>query len=111
MDRHCSPKFKYMTVKCRSIYLPWEFNTVLITAVYIPPDANANAALSQLHSSISNQQSCYPDAVHIITGDFNHVNLKTVLPKLHQHVKCATRGANTLDEVYSNIKQGYRAIQ
>lgn len=44
-----------------------------------------------------------------IAGDFNHADLKTVLPKFHQHVKCATRGANILDKVYSNVKLGYRA--
>lgn len=47
----------------------------------------------------------------INAGDFNHAELKTVLPKLHQHVKCPTRGDKTLDKVYSNIKHGYRAIQ
>lgn len=61
------------------LYLPCEFNVVMITAVYIPPDANANSALKHLHSSIGSQ----------------HLDLKTVFLKLHQHVKCATRGANT----------------
>lgn len=32
-----------------------------------------------------------------------------MLLKLHQHVKCATRGVNTLDKVYTNIRLGYRA--
>ncbi len=50
----------------------------------------------------------YPEAVYIIAGDFNHANLDAVLPKFHQLIKCAIRGANTLNKVYSNIKQGYR---
>lgn len=29
-----------------------------------------------------------------------------VLPKLHQHVKCATTGGKTPDKVYTNIKLG-----
>ncbi|KAK3506378.1 hypothetical protein QTP70_002309 [Hemibagrus guttatus] len=95
--------------KCRPIYLPREFTVVMITAVYIPPDANANSAIGHLHGSICSQQCTYPDAVHIIAGDFNHVDLKAVLPKFYQHVKCSTRGANMLDKVYSNIKLGYRA--
>ncbi len=41
---------------------------------------------------------------------FNKANLKTVLPKFYPHVKCSTRGGNTLDHVYSNIKHAYRAI-
>ncbi|KAF7647947.1 hypothetical protein LDENG_00164230 [Lucifuga dentata] len=51
----------------------------------------------------------YPEAVHIIAGDFNQADLKAVLPKFYQHVKCATRGENTLDKVYFNIKLGFRA--
>lgn len=34
-----------------------------------------------------------------------------MLPKFNQHIECATRGANILDTVYSNIKQGFRAKQ
>jgi len=36
------------------------------------------------------------DALQIIAGDFNHTDLKAVHPKLYQHVKCDTRGANRL---------------
>lgn len=79
--------------------------------MYIPPDANANSALGLLYSAISSRLDKHPEAVHINAGDFNHAELKTVLPKLHQHVKCPTRGDKTLDKVYSNIKHGYRAIQ
>ncbi len=53
----------------------------------------------------------FPEAIHIVAGNFNHANLKVVLPKFHQHIKCATRGANTLDKAYSNIKRGFRAKQ
>ncbi len=69
VDSHCSPDLEYVTVKCRPIYLPREFTVVMITAVYIPPDANANSAIGLLHGSISNQQSMYHDAVHILAGD------------------------------------------
>lgn len=109
VDSHCSPNLEYVTVKCRPFHLPREFTGAMITAVYIPPSANANLALGHLYDSISNQQNKHPDAVHIVAEDFNHVDLKVVLPKLYQHVKCATRGINTLDKVYSDIKLGYRA--
>ena len=85
------------------MYLLREFTVVMIIA-------NANSAPRHLYSSISNQQNRYPDAMFIIAGDFNHIALKAVLPKLHQHVK-RTRGANILDKVYSNIKMGYRVKQ
>ncbi|CAJ1076957.1 uncharacterized protein LOC125983400 [Xyrichtys novacula] len=109
VDSHCSPDLEYVSVKCRPFYLPREFSVVILTAVYIPPDANAKVASNHLHSSIGSQESKYPDAVHIVAGDFNHADLKTVLPKFYQHVKCTTRGDKTLDKVYSNIKLGYRA--
>lgn len=50
-----------------------------------------------------------PMAVKILAGDFNHANLKTVLFQFEQYIQHATRGINTLDIVYSNIKNGYRA--
>ena len=108
-DAHCSPDLEYLTIKCRPFYLPREFSAVMVTAVYIPPDDNANTALGILHGTISKQQSKYPDAAHILTGDFNHADLKLVLPKFTQHIKCATRGAKTLDKAYSNISKGFRS--
>ena len=51
LDHHCSLDLEYVTIKCRPIYLPQEFTVLLITAVYIPPDANA--ALGLLNGSIS----------------------------------------------------------
>lgn len=43
-------------------------------------------------------------------GDFNKANLRSVLPKFYQHVNCATRGNNTLDHVFTNIKNSYKAV-
>ncbi len=104
IDRHCSPDVEYMSVRCRPFFLPRELTVVIVTAVYIPPDASVNTAFSLLLNTINEQQRVYPNGVHIIAGDFNKANLKTVLPKLYQHIKCSTRGENTLDHVYTNIK-------
>lgn len=49
----------------------------MVTTTYIPPNADANSAMGTLHTAISSQQKAYPDAVHIIAEDFNHVDLKT----------------------------------
>ncbi|KAI5101429.1 gastrula zinc finger protein XlCGF28.1-like [Silurus meridionalis] len=106
---YCSSLVEFVTVRCRPFYLPREFTTVYIVGVYIPPSANAKEALSELYGAISDLQNAHPDGLFIIAGDFNHANLKTVLPKLHQHVDFATRGANTLDLVYTNIPGAYRA--
>ena len=109
IDSHCSPDLEMLSTMCRPFYLPRELTVVIVTAVYIPPDANVSAALSQLYATVSKHQQAHPDGVHIIAGDFNQACLKTVLPKFTQYVKCATRGNNTLDHVYSNLKHAYRA--
>ena len=111
IDSNCSPDLEYLTIKCRPKYLPRELTVVMVTVVYIAPNANANSALSQLYNAISLQQNTHPEAVHLIAGDFNHADLKVVLPKFHQHINCATRGGNTLDKAYSNIKHGYKTKQ
>lgn len=83
--QHKDCSLEYMTV-------PWEFAGVMLTAVYIPLDANAGSALGHLHDTISSQQGMYPEAVRIIAGD-----LKATLPKFQHHIKCVTTGANTLE--------------
>lgn len=88
-----------MSVRCRPYFLPRELTVVIVTAVYIPPDTNASAVLSLLLNAINEQQRAHPDGVHIIAADFNRTNLKTILRKFHQRVKCPTRGERTLDHV------------
>lgn len=70
---------------------------------------NVSTALSLLLQTINKHKRAHPDGVHIIAGDFKRANLKTVLPNFHQHVSCPTRGENTLDHVYSNIRHAYKA--
>ncbi|XP_049331041.1 probable RNA-directed DNA polymerase from transposon BS [Astyanax mexicanus] len=83
--KHCSPLVEFLIVKCRPFYLVREFSAVLIAAVYIPPSAsigaNAKEALCELYRTISDLQNKHPDGLFIIAGDFNHANLKSVLPK------------------------------
>lgn len=78
-------------------------------AVYILPWANRTAALGLLHDTISKHETTHPDAVFVVAGDFNHCNLRTVLPKHHQYVSFPTRDNNILDHVYSNVKGDYKA--
>ncbi|KAM7003411.1 uncharacterized protein LKV04_004454 [Tautogolabrus adspersus] len=97
VERHCSANLEFLMVKCRPFYQPREFSSTIVTAAYIPPDADAKAAMNELYTAISKQQTAHPEAAFIVAGDFNHSNLKTVLPKFHQHVSCNTRGNKTLD--------------
>lgn len=108
-ESHCSPNAEFLIVKCRPFYLPRELASAIVTAVYIPLDANAKLALKELHAAISKQQTKHPEAAFIVAGDFNHANLKTVLPRFYQHVSCHTKGDRTLGHVYSNIAGAYKA--
>lgn len=110
IDSHCSSDLESLSVLCRPFYLPRELTVVTVTAVYIPPDANVKSSLARLYQTISKLQKSYPDGVHVIAGDFNQACLQSVLPKFTQYVNCATRGNNTLDHVYCNLKHAYRAV-
>ncbi len=86
--KHCSPLVEFMIIKCRPFYLPREYTAILLVAVYIPPSSNninRSEALHDLYQHISEQQTAHPDAFLILAGDFNHADLKSVFPKIHQH--------------------------
>ncbi|KAI4905306.1 hypothetical protein NFI96_022731, partial [Prochilodus magdalenae] len=109
--KHCSQDLEFLLLRCRPFYLPREFTCVFLAAVYIHPRANYTAALSKLYDVISALETAHPDAVFIVAGDFNQCNLRTVLTKYHQHVDIPTRGKNTLDNVYSDIRGGRKAAR
>lgn len=109
IESHCSANLEFLMVKCRPFYLPREFTSTVVTATYVPPDANAKQAMKELHAAISKQQTLHPEAAFIVAGDFNHASLNTVLPKFHQNVSCPTKGDKTLHHVYTNMAEAYKA--
>ncbi len=109
LSRSCSPHLEHLSIICRPFYLPREFTSILVSAVYIPPQADTSVALSNLHDEISGYINKHPDAACIIAGDFNKANLKKVIPNFHQHISCPTRGLNTLDHCYTQFKNAYKA--
>ncbi|XP_049340016.1 uncharacterized protein LOC125804732 [Astyanax mexicanus] len=113
ISSYCSPLVEFAVVRARPFYLPRELSSVYRIAVYVAPSANANGAnanaLQELYPVISKLQNSHPDGLFIVAGDFNHSNLKALLPSFHQHVDFPTRGANLLNCVYTNIPGSYRA--
>jgi hypothetical protein len=93
----CSPDLEYLTIKCRLDYLTRELSSVIVTAVYIPPQADTKNAIRELHCTICKLETIYPEATFIVAGDFNKANLRTRLPKFYQHIDCSTQASNTLD--------------
>ncbi len=109
LSRSCSPHLEHLSIICCPFYLPREFSSIVVTAVYIPPQADTSLALSKLHDELSGYINKHPDAASIIAEDFNKANLKKVMPNFHQHVSCPTRGPNTLDHCYTQFKKAYKA--
>ncbi len=109
LSRSCSPHLEHLSIICRPFYLPREFTSIIVTAVYIPPQADTSLALSKLHDELSGNINKHPDAACIIAGDFNKANLRKVMPNFHQHISCPTRGQNTLDHCYTQFKNAYKA--
>lgn len=62
-----------------------------------------------MYCSINEQQTTYPEGVFVVAGDCNQANMKTVLPQFHQYLDFATRGTNTLDLAYNNIRKAFKA--
>ncbi len=92
---------------CRPFWLPREFTAIIITAVYIPPQANTD---QELYGNISEQETAYPDAAFVITGDFNKANFRTIAPKYFQHITINTRGDRVLDHCYSPFRDAYKSL-
>ncbi len=109
LSRSCSPHLVHLSIICCPFYLPREFSLIVVTAVYIPPQADTSLALSKLHDELSGYINKHPGAASIIMGDFNKANLRKVMPNFHQHVCCPTRGPNTLDHCYTQFKNAYKA--
>uniref|UniRef100_A0A3B3C2V1 Reverse transcriptase domain-containing protein n=1 Tax=Oryzias melastigma TaxID=30732 RepID=A0A3B3C2V1_ORYME len=59
--------------------------------------------------TVSELQTRHPQALVIISGDFNHVSLDAPLSTIYQYVNCPTRSDRTIDLFYSNIKDAYQA--
>ena len=104
-----SKDIELLVVSMRPYYLPREFTQVIVFAVYIPPSANADAACDTLHSVTSSLQTQHPQALFLISGDFNHASLSSTLPTFTQYVTCHTRDNKTLDLLYANSKEAYNS--
>ncbi|XP_051537628.1 uncharacterized protein LOC127431288 [Myxocyprinus asiaticus] len=106
----CSPDLEFLMLLCRPFWLPREFTAVIITAAYIPPQADTDRALKELYGIISEQETAHPEATFIVTRDFNKASLKSVAPKYHQHISFNTRGDRVLDHCYSPFRDGYKSL-
>ncbi len=49
----CSPHLGHLSIICRPFYLPREFSSIIVTAAYIPPQADTSLDLCKLHDVLS----------------------------------------------------------
>ena len=78
-EQQCTRDKDLLAVSMRPYYILRELNI----AVYIPLSANDAVACDVLHTLVSRLQTSHPDALILITGEFNHASLPSTLPKLH----------------------------
>ncbi len=109
LSHFCLLHLEHLSIICRPFYLPREFSSITVTAVYIPPQADTGLAFFKLHDVLSGYINKHPVAAFIIAGNFNKANLRQIMPNFYQHVSCPTRGPNTLDYCYSQFKNAYNA--
>ena len=105
----CTPNLELLTVSLRPFYLPREFPTVVISCVYVVPEANINIAAEMIAEDANAMLAKYPGAPLFILGDFNSCRLDRVLPSLQQYVDIPTRRGNILDLCYGNVSDAFRA--
>uniref|UniRef100_A0A8C7JK62 Ig-like domain-containing protein n=1 Tax=Oncorhynchus kisutch TaxID=8019 RepID=A0A8C7JK62_ONCKI len=58
------------TPSCRPHYLPREFSSIFIVAVYLPPqtDADTKTTLNKLYRAISKQEKDHPEVMFLMAG-------------------------------------------
>ncbi|KAK1784264.1 hypothetical protein P4O66_003712, partial [Electrophorus voltai] len=109
LARSCSSNLELLALKFHPFYIPHEFTSVIVDTVYIPPQANPDTALCELHEALTQFQVQHRDAALILVGDFNSANLKRAVSNLYQHVTFPTRGNRTPDHCYTPYKDSYNA--
>jgi hypothetical protein len=67
---------EYHIIKCRMHYLPRSFSSVIVTAMYIPPQVDPTSVLKELHGTMCKLDTTYPEAPFILAGEFNKGNLR-----------------------------------
>ncbi|KAI4875864.1 hypothetical protein NFI96_034110, partial [Prochilodus magdalenae] len=83
----------------------------IVVCLYIPPRADVQAGCDVIQSTVAELQTQHPDAFYVISDfdDFNHVTLDSTLPAFFQFVDCPTRKNRTIDLLYANVRNAYRA--
>ena len=99
-----------LSISCRPFYLPRECSTLFAVLVYVPPSANYTVAAETITQHMNELYNLSPNAPKLLLGDFNGCSLRTYNPTYKYSVTCTTRGNNTVDLCYCNIKNAYKSL-
>ncbi len=90
-SQSCSLHLEHLTIMCRPFYLPCEFTSVVIAAVYIPPQAHTDISEVMPQEVINRQQHWDPGAAFIVARDLNRAKPTRVMSDFKQHILFPTR--------------------
>ena len=100
------PDLEILWIHLKPYRLPRHTSTILLGVIYHPPSAKAEdneLLIEHVNSNVDSLLNKYPDALIVLTGDFNpnstNISLSTLARGcgLTQLVKVPTRGNNILD--------------
>ena len=103
-----SPDIESLWLLLRKPVMPRQISHILIGIIYHPPGADSFCMSNHIINNIDAVLQEHPYAGVIILSDFNTMNDKPLRDyPLKQVVSKPTRGAATLDKIYSNIADWY----
>ena len=107
-DRH-SDNREVLWVELRPNRLLRGFSNVIAAVISHPPDADNAAKRDYLRSSLTTLESKYPNSVTILACDCNKLDFTSAAKsfQLKPIIDFPTRGANTLDQIFTNIAECY----
>ena len=97
----------------RPKHLPCGFSNLIVAVVYHPdqhPDTSDTALNEYLTASLDKIEAKFPNSGILTAGDFNKFDFKAPAKcyQLEPIIKIPTRGKNTLDQIYTNLKEYYK---
>ena len=103
-QRLSTPELDLIKVSLRPRYLPREFGRV-----YVFDTLSAIKSGKTIADAIYDLQLTAADAPCVLAGDFNHCDLRKIIPSLKQYVSFPTRKNSTIDLCYENIPHAYKS--
>ncbi|XP_003730516.1 uncharacterized protein LOC100891003 [Strongylocentrotus purpuratus] len=100
-------------IKLQPKRLPRSVSTVVVAAIYHPPNAaTADTLIDHLLHSMDAIASTHPETGFILLGDYNELDISTLTANrgFRQVVSVPTRGDQILDKIVTNMSVYYNSL-